>query len=294
MPLFTNEDLDTNVNGPGAAAVNIQDGGNSITVDGTVTTTPSGTQNVNLVSTITVPISAATLPLPAGAATAALQTQPGVDIGDVTVNNAAGAAAVNIQDGGNSITVDGTVAVSNPGLTDAQLRATPVPVSGTVTANAGTGTFAISAVSLPLPTGAATGALQTTGNASLAAIDAGIPAALGQTTMANSMPVVIASDQSAIPVTFTAPATTTLATVTSVAVSTTVATLSVSNSAKQKVVVFNEAGTLFVKLGSGATSASYSYRLTANTTLEIEGYAGIVTAIKQSGTSAALVTEVGI
>lgn len=34
---------------------------------------------------------------------------PGVDIGDVTVNNAAGASAVNIQDGGNSITVDGSV-----------------------------------------------------------------------------------------------------------------------------------------------------------------------------------------
>ena len=31
---------------------------------------------------------------------------------DVTVDNAAGAAAVNIQDGGNSITVDGTVAIS--------------------------------------------------------------------------------------------------------------------------------------------------------------------------------------
>lgn len=42
----------------------------------------------------------------------------GTDIGDVTINNAAGAAAVNIQDGGNSITID--------------------------------------AVSLPLPTGAAT------------------------------------------------------------------------------------------------------------------------------------------
>ena len=39
--------------------------------------------------------------------------QPGVDIGDVTVNNGAGAAAVNIQDGGNSITVDGTVSASN-------------------------------------------------------------------------------------------------------------------------------------------------------------------------------------
>jgi len=40
------------------------------------------------------------------------QANSGVDIGDVTVNNAAGASAVNIQDGGNSITVDGMVAVS--------------------------------------------------------------------------------------------------------------------------------------------------------------------------------------
>jgi hypothetical protein len=36
----------------------------------------------------------------------------------------------------------------------------------------------------------------------LTSIDAGTPAALGQTTMANSMPVVIASNQSAFPVTF--------------------------------------------------------------------------------------------
>lgn len=36
----------------------------------------------------------------------------GTDIGDVTVNNAAGAAAVNVQDGGNSLTVDGSVAVT--------------------------------------------------------------------------------------------------------------------------------------------------------------------------------------
>ena len=43
--------------------------------------------------------------------------QPGTDIGDVTINNAAGAAAVNVQDGGNTITVDGTVtAVAQPGV----------------------------------------------------------------------------------------------------------------------------------------------------------------------------------
>lgn len=68
-----------------------------------------------------VPVSAASLPLPTGAATAALQTQPDVDIGDVTVNNASGAAAVNIQDGGNSITIDGTVSVS--GSVDTELPA---------------------------------------------------------------------------------------------------------------------------------------------------------------------------
>ena len=47
-----------------------------------------------------------------------LGANSGVDIGDVTVNNAAGASAVNIQDGGNSITVDGTVAATQSGTWD--------------------------------------------------------------------------------------------------------------------------------------------------------------------------------
>lgn len=64
------------------------------------------------------------------------------------------------------------------------------------------GTWNITNVSgtISLPTGAATSVLQTTGNTSLASIDAGIPAALGQTTMSNSMPIAIASDQSTLPV----------------------------------------------------------------------------------------------
>jgi len=53
-----------------------------------------------------------------------------------------------------------------------------------------------------LPTGAATSALQTTGNNSLSSIDTKIPG-LGQALMAASIPVVIASNQSAIPVTGT-------------------------------------------------------------------------------------------
>lgn len=57
------------------------------------------------------------------------------------VTNGSGAAAVNIQDGGNSITVDGTVSVNN--------------ITGTVV----------------LPTGASTSALQTTGNTTLTNIN---------------------------------------------------------------------------------------------------------------------------
>lgn len=95
----------------------------------------------------TIPVSIASVPSHnvTNAGTFAVQStnqaNSGVDIGDVTINNAAGAAAVNIQDGGNSITVDGIF-----------WQATQ-PVSGTVTANAGTGTMAVSmATNTPLGT----------------------------------------------------------------------------------------------------------------------------------------------
>lgn len=98
---------------------------------------------------------------------------------------------------------------------------------------------------------------------------------------------------SPVPVTVSGSGTGT-ATVTNVSVSPTVTTLSASNAAKTKVVLYNEAGTLYVKLGTGASSSSYSYKLTANAVLEIDGYYGIVTGTKASGTSACLVTEIGI
>jgi hypothetical protein len=72
--------------------------------------------------------------------------------------------------------------------------------SDTVTVVQPTGTNLHTVVdSSTLPTGAATSALQTTGNTSVASIDTKI-ATLGQKTMAGSSPVVIASDQSNVPV----------------------------------------------------------------------------------------------
>jgi len=73
--------------------------------------------------------------------------QPGVDVGDVTVNNAAGASAVNIQDGGNSITVDAPVGTpAFVRLSDGAAAITTLPVSlATVPSHAVTnaGTFAV-------------------------------------------------------------------------------------------------------------------------------------------------------
>jgi hypothetical protein len=93
------------------------------------------------------------------------------------VKLALGADGVNDGDvsAANPVPVTGSVTVGNfpaqIGLTDAQLRASAVPVSGTVTANTGlsqpltdaqlrAAAVPVSAASLPLPTGAATSALQ--------------------------------------------------------------------------------------------------------------------------------------
>lgn len=161
-------------------------------------------------SAVTQPVSAASLPLPAGAATSANQLP---DNHQVTVSNA-------------------SIAVTGP-LTDAQLRATAVPidqtqVGGTAVATgngvAGAGSqrvviasdntaFSVNAIqsgswnvgnvtgTVSLPTGASTSALQTSGNASLTSIDGKTPA-LGQALMAASVPVVIASNQTAVPITY--------------------------------------------------------------------------------------------
>jgi len=170
--------------------LSVDDNGGSLTVDGTVAI--SGT----------VAVSAAVLPLPSGAATSALQTQPGVDIGDVTINNASGAAAVNVQDGGNSITVDGTV-----------------------TANAGTGPFPVSdnadSLTVDAPVGTPLAARLSDGASFYDATKTGqLPAVLvggrldgnvgawlgsalptvGQKVMLQSIPVVIASNQASIPI----------------------------------------------------------------------------------------------
>lgn len=241
----------------------------------------------------TQPISAVSLPLPTGASTSANQTNgsqksqvvdgsgnvwgPRTNSGSVNwmpiINLEAGTtgsavAPRTLQVGGS----DGT-----------NLRTFSVDATGKLNINNISGTVS-------LPTGAATAANQATEITSLASIDAGIPSALGQTTMANSMPVVIASNQTAIPVSFTASVGT--ATVSRIATSTTVATALAANANRTGFIINTESGTTYVKFGSTATTTDYTVELSANSTYEYQGYKGNVTVIRSTGTGNIQVTEV--
>lgn len=136
--LFSTDKVDVS-----GSTVTITDGSGPITVDGTVAVTQSTSPWI-VSGTVTITDGSGPVTVD-GTITANQGTSPWVTsldattltaLENVTVQNGAGVAAVNIQDGGNSITVDGP-------LTDVQLRATPVPISGTVTVTDGSGPITV-------------------------------------------------------------------------------------------------------------------------------------------------------
>jgi hypothetical protein len=152
----------------------------------------------------TQPVSAASLPLPTGAATSAKQPALGTaGTASADVITVQGIASMT------ALKVDGS-AVTQP----ISAAALPLPSGAATSAKQDTGNTSLSSIdgkitavntgavvvsSSALPTGASTSALQTTGNTSLSSID-GKLGSLGQKAMAASAPVVIASDQSAVSV----------------------------------------------------------------------------------------------
>lgn len=135
--------------------------------------------------TETQPVSAASLPLPTGASTSALQTSLLTELqlkADLTETQPVSVASLPLPTGAATETTLASL------LTELQLKADL------------TETQPVSLASVPLPTGAATSALQTTGNTSLGNIDTKLPATVGQKAMAASLAVVLASDQSSVPV----------------------------------------------------------------------------------------------
>jgi hypothetical protein len=154
----------------------------------------------------TQPVSAASLPLPSGAATAAWQSSSDSSLTSIktaveTLDNAIS---------GNEMQVDvltmPTVTVNSHNVTNAGTFAVQAAqsgswtVSGTTTLNGSlpTGTNSIGQVTANAGTNLNTSALAL--ETTQSAMSAKLPASLGSKTSANSMAVVVASDQGAIPV----------------------------------------------------------------------------------------------
>jgi hypothetical protein len=196
--------LDATLTG-GTAKVQVTDGSTTLGVAlHPLRTDPTGTT--------TQPVSAAALPLPAGAAT---ETTLGTRLADATLTarlgtlgqkTSAGSAPVVLASDQSTVPIsaaslplpagaalDATVSARLGTLGQKTMAAsTPVAIASDQAA------VPVSAASLPLPTGAAT---ETTLGTRLA--DATITArlgTLGQKAMAGAAPVVIASDQSAVPI----------------------------------------------------------------------------------------------
>jgi len=212
-------------NSTGALAVNIQDGGNSITVDATSLPLPTGAATAALqttqdasINTLLKPASTlaavttlgnitGTVSLPTGASTSSLQTTGNSSLSSIdsktpALGQALAAASspvvltaaqlttltplttvtVTQATGTNLHTVidSGTVAATQSGTWTVQPGNTANTTAWKVDGSAVT--QPISAVSLPLPSGASTSANQTTANTSLSTIASTLTLAQGSTT----------------------------------------------------------------------------------------------------------------
>jgi hypothetical protein len=244
---------------------------------------PSGTQAV----------SAAALPLPTGAATSANQTT----LGNQTTK---------INDGTNTAAVK--AASTAPVATDPALVVTispnsTIPLAGNKSNNGGApgannlGVLpAVATAAAPAYTEGNQVAASTLLNGSLRTDNTSwlgsTAPTVGQKTMAASLPVVLASDQSAIPVSFT-PSASTASAVTQVAGSLVVVTLQALNAARKGLTLYNDGNQAwYVKLGAAATLTSFTAQIPRNGYYEVPfGWTGIVTGIQAVAANFLYVTE---
>ena len=157
---------------------------------GTVSTPAAGIITIQgASSSISVPVSLSSTPLPAGAATSALQTTGNSSLSTIAANT----ANITVSQGSSTAGQTGQLtqaAVTNSAPTYVTGQTSPLSLTtaGALRTDSSATTQPVSAASLPLPSGAATSALQTT-------ISNKLPSTLGAQTTSNSMAVNIASDQ---------------------------------------------------------------------------------------------------
>lgn len=125
------------------------------------------------------------------------QANSGVDIGDVTINNSTGAAAVNIQDGGNSITVD--YATTGSGTATGALRV-ELPTNGTGVVGLNPGTNLVGKVSIDQVTANANEVVTKTGSVTTATLNAETTKVIGVVRTADGSGNLLTSTSNALDV----------------------------------------------------------------------------------------------
>jgi hypothetical protein len=212
---------------------------------------------------------------PSGSLTIALGDIDGVSGQETMANSlpvviASDQSAVPISDDGGSITVDGTVAATQSGTWNIN------NISGTVS----------------LPTGAATESTLSTLNGKVTACNTGavtISSALPAGTN-NIGDVDIASLPAVVDATYSS------SSVTSVSAAATSTSILATNSSRRMAIMVNDADkNAYVKLGTTASTSSFSYKLTPGQTLELPTpvYTGAIDAIwDTSPTGSMRITEI--
>lgn len=288
----------TGVDGTAVTANTLLISGSDAGTQRNVAVSPTGAVLVNG-SAVTQPVSAASLPLPSGAATSANQateiaslasidsklTSPLAVTGPLTDTQLrASVVPVSLT----STTITGSVAVTGP-LTDTQLRASAVPISGTVSANQ-SGSWNIGNITgtITLPTGASTAAKQPAlGTAGTASADVITVQGIASMTA-------LKVDGSAVtqPVSVGGTATATLSNVSGSASS---VSLLASNAARKGAVFYNDStASLYLKFGTTASATSFTTLIPPSGYYELPTtvvYTGAIDGIWSAANGAVRITE---
>jgi len=178
-------------------------------------------------------------------------------------------------------------------------------VSGTVTANAGSGNFMVAQATgtnlhAVVDSGSITANAGTNLNTSLLALESGgnlatiatRTPALGQAAMVASSPVVIASNQSAVPVSSPTSGTATLS---NVAASATSVSILASNTSRKGAIIQNDSSSaMYLAYAATASTTAYTVKIPANTGFEMPitpVYTGAMSAVWDTATGSARITE---
>jgi hypothetical protein len=230
-----------------------------------------------------VPISASTLPLPTNAAT---ESTLGTLLTEVEFE-----ARINTL-GQKAMVASTPVVIASD--------QSPVPISGTITATVtDVGVRNVADVRI----NPSTAERQDTATAILTTIDADTGSidsklnTLGQKAMVGSVPVVISSDQSALPVSGTISVSQDKSTnelFSTASVSNVDSEVLAANSDRKMVAIFNDSGAVvYFKYGAAATTTSFSFRMANNEYYEFPQpvYTGSLHAIRGAGSGNVHITE---